>query len=196
MKEIKIDSTKKLFLYKTFLYRNVHFTTDSDSVAIKDIVEALNIKKRNKRIEFIFDRACQRIDEHNKGINMCEFCDGQCKIQKGTKYYNGCCRLCKYQSDKGCTTSNLSCKLFFCDAAQENFEPLKFRDLPLLKLYTFRQRYMVIFSFFSSREQMLFDLKLGLIITYGFRCFYTVIGAFIRMDIQNIKALLNRNKNK
>lgn len=194
MKVIKINSTKKLFLYKTFLYRNVKFTTDSSEENMKDLVEALNIKKRNKRIEYIFDKCCDRIDEHNGDINMCGFCDGQCKIQKGTKYHNGCCRLCKYQSDKGCTTRNLSCKLFFCDDAQEDFEPLKFKDLPLLKLYTFRQRYIVLYSFFSSREQMLLDLKIGMIIFYGFGCFYRVMSAFVRMDIEAIKAKFIHNK--
>ena len=187
MKEIKINSTKKLFLYKSFLYKNVHFTTDSTDNNIKDIVEALNIKKKSERIEFIFDRCCKRIDEHNQGINMCEFCNGQCKIQQGTEYNNGCCRLCNYQSEKGCTTQNLSCKFFFCDAAQENFKPLRMKDIPLLKLYTYRQRIISLYSFFSNREQMLTDLKIGMLIFWMIRCYTRIMRTFIRMDIEKAK---------
>ena len=48
-------TTRFLFLYKSFLYRFVTFTTDSKELQDQIIVNALNIKNRKKRITYIYD---------------------------------------------------------------------------------------------------------------------------------------------
>ena len=42
-------TTSFLFLYKSFLYRFVTFTTDSEELQDQIIVNALNIKNRKKK---------------------------------------------------------------------------------------------------------------------------------------------------
>ena len=101
---------KKLWLYKSVFFRNVYFKTDIQE--IKSIIDALNLKKRKKRITYIYDYACKEVDNYWKDKNPCCFKKNKClSQQKPTcKYKNGCCRKCVYQSNKGCTTSNLTCK--------------------------------------------------------------------------------------
>ena len=167
----KSNFYKKLFLYKSFLYKNVRFESNIDDEEVKDIIKALNIKKRSKRIEFIYDYCCDKIDKFYAGKDLCKFKNNQCIIHQipNCTYKNGCCRICSYQSNKGCTTRNLSCKLFYCDKVKQNNEIIKFRDLKILKLLTLRQRLMVYENFFASREEFLTELKVGLLIFHSSR---------------------------
>jgi len=48
---ISLKNTKFLFLYRSFLFKNVVFETEDKSLLL--IVKALNIKKRKLRIEYI-----------------------------------------------------------------------------------------------------------------------------------------------
>ena len=168
---------KLLWWYKKPWYNNTNFTSDMQGKEIQDLIEALNIKNYNKRVEFIYDRTCQRLDEYYNEKNICEFCDGKCLFQqKGyLKDFNGCCRLCRYQSEKGCTTSNLTCKLYYCGLIRDTKQTLYFKDMKLLKLYTLRQRIMCFDNFYASREQSLYDLKMGLIILYSFHATFRSI---------------------
>lgn len=151
---------KRLFFYRSFLFRWVKFEVDTDDAEVMSIVSALNIKSRKKRIEFVYDTACKMIDDKFKGLNICGFEGGKCHVQKleGCKYINGCCRYCRYQSDKGCPTSNLACKLFFCSEVRERFEVIEFDDLNILKLLNVRMRTVVSSDYFSKREDVLGDL--------------------------------------
>ena len=72
------------------------------------IIEALNIKQRKQRINFIYDQSCHLIDKENKGINICGFKNKKCYVQRKLKNgkCNGCCRMCIYQTKAGCPTEN------------------------------------------------------------------------------------------
>lgn len=189
MKEVIISDYKKLFLYKSWIYKKTIFKTDSDDKELQKIAEALNIKNRKARIEYIYDAACEQIDEFYKGKNLCKFANGQCILQQGCKenYKNGCCRLCEYQSSNGCTTSNLTCKLYYCDTAQKDIETMKIKEIPTLKLLTFRQRMMLQYEYFSSRELILLDLRVNLLIFFAIR-------TLIHTTIMGIKLLVKKNK--
>jgi hypothetical protein len=184
MKTKKINDKYKLYKYlwwyKKPWYNWTKFETDMQGNDVQDIIEALNIKKYGKRIEFIYDRACLRLDEFYKGKDLCKFCDGKCLFaQRGhLKDYNGCCRLCRYQSDKGCTTSNLTCKSYYCGLIRDLEETLEFKDISLIKLYSIRQRIMCFDNFYASREDFLLELKIGLIIFYSFHTTYRMIKNF------------------
>ncbi len=149
----------RLYLYKSIFYKGIKFRSNTKDVDLKNIIKALNIKKRKERIAFIYDTACKKIDDLNKGINICGFKNGQCFVQqkKDNGKYDGCCRRCKY-NNHGCTTSNLACKLFNCSEVKDRYKVYKYEDIKILKLLNLRQRELVRSDYFSTREEVLKDL--------------------------------------
>lgn len=171
--------------YKTIFYSRVKFILKIDGAEIdseiekreiQGIIEALNIKNKWKRTEYMYDFLCELLDDYYEGKNMCYFCDNKCLAQQfeGSTYENGCCRLCKYQSQAGCTTSNLTCKLYYCEKAKDKNKTIEYKDLKMIKLFSLRQRLIIRNCFFSSREEMLLDLKVGSIVFYALRILYRV----------------------
>ena len=150
-KIIVIDTEKKyikfkrrLFLYRSLLYKNVFFDVKND-IDIDDldlIVKALNIKNRSERIAFIHDTACDFIDEKMMGCSACDFKNDKCFIQRRDNIdrINGCCHCCPYQVNKKCTTKNISCKLFFCPSVKRKVRIIKIKDVDILKLFSIRQK--------------------------------------------------------
>lgn len=180
---------KRLWLYRSFLYRNVIFSLDNDKYNIFSFIKALNIKNRKERIKYIYDEACLDIDNFYKDKNMCGFKDNQCYVQRklNNNKFNGCCRMCMYQSKKGCLTKNLTCKLFFCSEVRKRHKVLTIDDIKILKMYTIRQRYMIKTDYFTSKNEILNDLYIGSIMIVLFRYGYRIIrNDFIRR--------LNKNK--
>lgn len=163
---------KKLWLYKCFLFRNVEFESCDEKSDF--IVKALNIKKRRERIEYVYDIACQQIDEHFKNENCCGFEKGKCFVQrkKTCAYTNGCCRKCRHQSDVGCLTKNLTCKMFFCSEVTKRYKVPEWRDLTILKLLSWRQRIILRHDYFSTKEEILSDLWIGSITIFAARLFF------------------------
>ncbi len=172
-----INIYKKFKKYKSFLHKKTKFIYEGKNREIKQIVEVLNIKSRMKRLEYIFDKSCEEIDNKFKGENICEFKCNQCITQRKNKSneVNGCCSSCRFQSNNGCTTKNLTCKLFFCSEIKNKYDVIEFKDLKLLNLLTRRQRLILKFDLFSSREEVLMDLFIGFITIAAFRELYTLI---------------------
>ena len=163
--------------YRTFLFRFTKFKIKEDKYNISSIIEALNIKNRMKRLEYIYDTACNEIDLYYKGLNICGFKNGRCKSQllSKTKNVNGCCGLCVYVTDKGCPTRNVSCKLFVCDIVKKKYKPIKFKDIKILKLLSIRQKLIITTDCLSTREQAINDLYTGLLIVGYSRMFFRLI---------------------
>lgn len=182
----KEELIKKLFLYRSNIYRKTEFKTDIDDKQIIAIIEALNIKKRRKRLEYIYDYCCKTVDKFNDGKNICGFQQNKCIMQQTPEcnFTDGCCRLCIHQHGKGCETSNLSCKFFYCDAVTNNHKVLRYKDFPILKILTLRQRLMVKDNFFSTREEILNDIYIGSIIIFGFRLTYRIFRDFFLFIIK------------
>lgn len=150
---------KYMFFYRSILGRFIHFKSQDSYLPIDCIVKALNIKNRRKRITYIYDTLCKQIDTYYQDKNLCDFQHDRCFVQRREmKYKNGCCRLCKYFKKDGCSTSNFTCKMFYCVSAQKKMRPLEFSDLPLLKCFSIRQRFLLRHDFFSSREDIISDL--------------------------------------
>lgn len=147
---------------------------------MKRKIKGITIHSRKKRITFIYDKACQMIDDLHKGENICGYKCNQCIVQQMSKSdeTNGCCRTCSYQSDKGCTTRNLPCKLFNCEEVKKKYKVYEAKDIHLLDGLSRRQKLMLKFDLFSSREEILLDLYLGSILLAGIRCYF---GLFKRM---------------
>ena len=154
---------RKLFFYKSFIFKKTKFTVETNYEEVKPIIKALNIKKRKPRITYIYDEACKQIDNHYKNKNICGFKDNKCyvqqKLQNGT--INGCCRMCMYQSLKGCTTKNLTCKIFTCSEVEKRCQVIKFNDLKILNLLSYRNKMILKSDYFSKREDVIKDLYYG-----------------------------------
>lgn len=178
-KTIDINDKKYLFIYKSLFFKLFKFSTTSKDEEMQAIVNALNIKNRKTRIEYVYDYCCNKIDKFYEGKNLCDFKDNKCRIQRigECKNKNGCCRLCSYQSSQGCTTSNLTCKFFYCANVMNRFEIIHREDLKILKLFSLRQRFILGYDYFSTRESVIRDLFLGSIVISAIRIeFHTLIG--------------------
>ena len=66
-----------------------------------------------------------------------------------------------YQSAKGCTTKNLTCKLFTCSEVKKRSNVIKKNDLKILNLLSFRNRMILKSDYFSKREDVIKDLYYG-----------------------------------
>lgn len=168
---------KKYKKYKAFIYKNTEFIYTGEIQEIKDIIEALNKKTRLQKLAYIYDKSCEQIDKKFEGENICGFQCNQCIAQRkhNLKEKNGCCRVCRLQTSTGCSSKNLTCKLFFCDEVKNKYEVITFKDLKLLKLLTRRQRLILKFDLFSTREEVLTDLYIGFVTIASFRELYMLI---------------------
>ncbi len=166
---------KKLFFYKSYFFRFNQFTSNLEDQELQDIITALNIKNRKKRIDFIYDKACDLIDA-NTCSNCCGFYENQCYVQRkiNNNKYNGCCRMCYFQSENGCPTKNLACKLFQCSEVRKRHKVIEAKDIKILKLLSLRQRFLVKSDYFSTREEVLKDL-------YSFSFSYATIKMTCRL---------------
>ena len=171
---------RKLFFYKSFIFKKTTFTVETKYEQIKPIIKALNIKKRKDRITYIYDEACRQIDNHYKNKNICGFKNNKCYVQQklnnGT--INGCCRLCKYQSEKGCKTVNLTCKLFTCSEVEKRCKIITFDDLKILNLLSYRNKMILKSDYFSKRENVIKDLYYGSVILWAIRIIIRLINNF------------------
>lgn len=169
-KVLKINNQKdlnkfynRLFLYRSFLYNFVTFKLERDKYDINDLILALNIKNRRKRLEFIYDTACQEIDNYFANKNVCGFENNQCRVQRKLKNdkFNGCCRKCSFQCSGPCPTKNLACKLFYCSEVKSRYKIIKIEDLKVIKVLFWRQKILIKSDYFSSREEVIRDLYLN-----------------------------------
>lgn len=169
-KVLKINNQKdlnkfynRLFLYRSFLYNFVTFKLEKDKYDINDLILALNIKNRRKRLEFIYDTACQEIDDYFANKNVCDFKNNQCRLQRKLKSdkINGCCRKCRFECGGPCPTKNLACKLFYCSEVKSRYKIIKIEDLKVIKVLFWRQKILIKSDYFSSREEVIRDLYLN-----------------------------------
>ena len=145
--------------YRSPLYRFTTFKSDNKEID-------LNIKRRCKRIKFVYEESCDYIDNYNnkQSKNICGFVNNKCR----NNVEFGCCRKCFYLGKKGCTTSNLTCKLFFCTKVCDKFKILTFDDVK-------RNQIIVKHNFYTRKEDYLVDLYIGWITITILRYFYRTI---------------------
>lgn len=169
---------KKLIIYKSIFYKNVKFDIKNgyNNENILYIMTALNIKNRTKRIEYIYDKCCLIIDNNNNNKNICGFFNGKCYVQRKLKSNkcNGCCNKCLYQTTNGCASKNLACKIFNCSEVKKRTKTLSYTDLPLLKLLSVKNKFIVKSDYFSTREDVLNDL-------YSYSFLYSTLRIILRL---------------
>lgn len=177
---------KKINIYKSILYYNTLFEVKNNinEKNIDYITNALNMKNRKKRIEYVYDQSCKLIDRKNQGINICGFENGKCWVQRKIKNgkCNGCCRKCIYQTSNGCSTKNLSCKLFNCTEVRSRYNVIRYNDLKLLRLLSKKNQIIIKSDYFSKREDVLKDLYSYSLIYSTFRIVYRLIRTYINVN--------------
>ena len=177
---MKINNKNKLlkymFLYRSFIFKFIKFEIDSKDKELLKLIELLNIKNKYKRIYKTINDTCDYIDNYYKGKDICNFKNNKCLCHRKQKlnYLNGCCRKCMYQSNKGCTTKNIACKMFTCSYVKENIKVLTYKDLTLLKVLTPFQISILKIDYFRVIDDVSMDLYLGWIISI-FRIGYSNI---------------------
>ncbi len=189
---------KKVNLYKSILYYNTFFVLKNNihDVMIDYVISALNIKKRKKRIKFIYDESCKMINEKVQGFNICGFKDGKCYVQQKLKNNkcNGCCRMCIYQTNSGCSTINLTCKLFNCSEVTSRYDVMTSNDLKILKVLSFKNQLIIKSDYFSKREDVLKDLYSYSLIYSAIRMFYRIIRNFVYFNVVTKLVVSKKNK--
>lgn len=159
---MELKNTKLIFLYKTFIFKKTTFKTSKEE--LKDIVTALNIKERKKRIKYIYEETVKYLNNYYSN-DFCKFINNQCIAQRLNKVsdINGCCKHCKNVGSKGCTTSNIGCKLIYCKTSIKNFKLIKLKEIPILKCFSLRQKLILKMDVMCKKEEILKDLNYGII---------------------------------
>lgn len=139
-----------------------------------DVFKAFYIADEKQRMEFIYDKVCEALDEKWDREKPCNFCENRCLAARNNfmdEEEDGCCYSfkrkrfgrvekspCRYLGiDKKCTTSNLSCKLFTCSYLKKHSKFLTdIDDYLLLRLFlNKKQRLIAKYNFFKNKEEVI-----------------------------------------
>ncbi len=171
------DSKKKKY---KILYKNKYYESeqkDKNIMQISQVVEALNIKDKKKRLEYIYDRACDILDSDFYGKNVCEFKDNRCIHDRKFKVScDGCCRsndgkkYCMYLVNHRCSIRCLACKFHVCSCIRKKGLKYRVNDILVIKyLLNFRQKCICYLNFFKTKEETIKDLYKNSIILWAFK---------------------------
>lgn len=157
---IEVKSTRLLFLYRSIIFKCIKFRTNDSK--LDNIVMALNIKNKRKRIEYVYDEAICFINGYYTD-DLCQFKNNQCIVQRieNSDSINGCCKKCSLVTNKGCPSSNLPCKLIYCKTALGNTKLLKFRNIDILKCLSLEQRIILRGAFLERKEDIIKKMNYG-----------------------------------
>ena len=134
-----------------------------DREVLESLINAHNIKNKNKRLEYVYDTACSYIDDNYVSKNFCEFIDDQCLYQRNHKksmnQKDGCCRNCKYLN-YGCSQKALADKLFFCYYIRKVKKCPRLNDILILKYFlNIKQKAIAKTIIYYPREESIKALK-------------------------------------
>ena len=163
-----IKNTKKLI--KICDKNNLELELKYDKITNQDLLNdmitiknAINIKDKYKRYEYIYDTICSYLDKKIK-TNYCQFKNDMCIRDrlKNNNHKNGCCECkgrgkCKYLIDSKCTLGNcMACKLFTCHTLKKLGITQNINDYALTKyFFTNKQKDILQFSYWTPREIVL-----------------------------------------
>lgn len=167
-KKVKLNNKTVYFFLSSEYFNYVKF--------IECSVELFNIVKKSERIEKIYDRTCEYLDDVVIKNNICEFKDDRCLVKRNTNCLIGCCQhfkhwkigmlfetklyVCEYQRNKSCATKCLSCKMFMCDEVQKKGYRFTVNNVLTIKRYfNVIQKIISITTFYTSREKFLKKLN-------------------------------------
>ena len=168
---------KYFFEYEGKLFDREIITNDKEVRQISLLTAALNIKDKRERLSYVYDKACDLLDEDFFGKNLCEFRNGKCiNDRKYNKLGGGCCcdsahheYMCPHLSKQGCTIRCLACKLHVCNTLKKKGYRYHIDDIYVLKyLLNEKQKIMIHNDFFMTKEEVLKDVIRNSIILWSF----------------------------
>lgn len=164
--KLKIKRNNFKYEYNGKIYEEIR-KDNKEVYQVSLLVNALNIKDKKKRIEYVYDKSCELLDDDFYGKNLCEFKNNKCihdRLLCGTT--DGCCRAndglskCKYLINHKCSVSCLACKFHICRCLRKKGYKYRVSDIYLLKyLYNFKQKVIIYNDFFMSKEEVLKDVN-------------------------------------
>lgn len=164
MKKILINNKIPLFLRYKIKYYDFELDDKSNRQLVL-LVEACNIKDRKKRLEFIYNKSCELLDEEFS-CGLCGFKNNKCLAGR----VNGCCRECRYLINNRCSTMNLACKFHTCNELKRRGYVFRINDILMIKyLYTWKQKLFCYYNLFISKEEFLDDIYKNSIILWAFK---------------------------
>ncbi len=149
--------------------------SNKEDIQVSLLVEALNIKDKRKRLEFVYDKSCELLDNDFYGCNLCEFKNNRCMHDRiHAKSMDGCCRSnddkkkCPYIKNHRCTIKCLACKFHICYLLRKKGYKYRVNDIYLLKyLYNWKQKIIIYNDFFMTKEEVLKDVYRNSIIYWA-----------------------------
>ncbi len=183
-------NTNFKFEYKGKLYDKSIASEKREVKQVSYLVEALNIKNKKKRLSFVYDKACDLLDDDFYGKNICGFNCGKCINDR--KYNNmggGCCCdskhhkfMCPYLTIKGCSVRCLACKFHICDTLKKKGYKYRLNDIYILKyLLNWKQKLIIYNDFFMTKEEVLKGIYRNSIILWLF----SKPKKFVRYNLDN-----------
>lgn len=138
------------------------------------IINLAKIKNKKDRIEYIYDKSCEYLDNEAKRLNYCDFKNDVCIAKRnpcrGKERKMGCCyhvklfsfkehQLCEYLSKDGtCSTKCFACKLYTCDAIKQKF---RIRDITYADcFFNLLQKLVIRVSVLTPKEKIISKLLL------------------------------------
>jgi len=158
-----IKKTKKLIRLcdKKNLELEIKYDGDS-SPDLEMIKNAINLKTKEERYNYIYDTVCKLLDDRIINENYCEFENDVCiRFRKeNPNHKNGCCEWagrgkCKYLVDSVCTMKTcMACKLFTCKFLyKEKGIRQRIDDYVLTKYFLNKnEKYILECSFWTPKE--------------------------------------------
>lgn len=126
------------------------------------------LKTEKDKIEYLYDKACEYLDNECRRLNYCDFKDDVCIAKRnpcrGEEVKMGCCyhvkifsfkkhKRCEFLQDRKCTAQCFACKLFTCDAVKEKY---KIKDILYIDCYfNLAQKLILRCSVLTPKEKII-----------------------------------------
>ncbi len=148
---------------------NVYGANDANYITeFFEIVTMLNLKSNDKRLDFVYDLVCEKMERDIARYNYCLFeSNNKCIAQRDNAKWpenkeNGCCfeigkkRECQYLSNKSCRIKCVSCRVFTCKYLKDRGVDFDVRRNILVRYnLNLLQRAEFVWNFFETKEQII-----------------------------------------
>ena len=166
IKKIRLKLNKiQIFAY----IQNYKSSYENDILDILSALKIQFIQSKYHRIEYIYDKTCEYLDNEFTEKNICQFKNNKCIAKSEFDIDCGCCRhsknrnffsllnseyvTCEYLKNKHCTANCISCKLFTCPTLNKMGIKFRIKDLFLLNnYYNIRQKIIVKSYCFTPKD--------------------------------------------
>ncbi len=140
--------------------------------SIESSLQAMMIKDRKERMNYIYIKACTYLDREIVERNLCGFYNDKCIAKRDTDCTMGCCRhyphkrtgifrneklqLCEFQIDRKCTANCITCKMYMCPEMEKKGYRYNVFNVPLIKcFFNIIQKLIISVSFFSTEKEIM-----------------------------------------